>query len=65
MITRLLSRFGFEKRANGDPYWENYAALRTGRVESLRPADAPWPARAVKDQRDAQIHALGGETRPR
>lgn len=32
MITRLLSRFGFEKRANGDPYWENYAALRTGPV---------------------------------
>jgi len=42
-----------------------YAALRTGRVESLRPADAPWPARAVKEQRDARIHALGGETRPR
>lgn len=42
-----------------------YAALRTGRVDSLRRADAPWPARGVKKQRDARIHALGGETRPR
>lgn len=42
-----------------------YAALRTGRVDSLRTADAPWPARAVKDRRDVQIRALGGETRPR
>ncbi|WP_232467774.1 phage portal protein [Bordetella genomosp. 9] len=32
MIERLLSRFGFEKRANGDPYWENWQALRTGPV---------------------------------
>ncbi len=42
-----------------------YAALRTGRVDELRVADAPWPAREVKAVRDAQIHALGGETRPR
>lgn len=32
MITRLLSRLGFEKRANGDPYWENFAALQSGPV---------------------------------
>lgn len=30
MFTRLLSKFGFERRANGDTYWENFAALRTG-----------------------------------
>lgn len=30
MLTRLLNRLGFEKRSDGDPYWENYAALRTG-----------------------------------
>ncbi len=30
MITRLLSKMGFEKRANGDSYWETFAALRTG-----------------------------------
>lgn len=30
MITRLLSKLGFEKRTDGDPYWENYATLRTG-----------------------------------
>ena len=42
-----------------------YAALRTGRVDALRTAEAPWPAREVKGERDAQIHALGGETRPR
>ncbi|HHU37972.1 MAG TPA: NUDIX hydrolase [Propionibacterium sp.] len=42
-----------------------YAALRTGRVDTLREADAPWPAREVKAGRDAQIHELGGETRPR
>lgn len=29
MITRLLSRLGFEKRTDGDPYWQNFAALRT------------------------------------
>nr|WP_282005349.1 NUDIX hydrolase [Propioniciclava sinopodophylli] len=42
-----------------------YAALRTGRVDALRAADAPWPARDAKQARDARIHALGGETRPR
>ncbi|MDN5570724.1 MAG: NUDIX hydrolase [Propionibacteriaceae bacterium] len=42
-----------------------FAALRTGRLDALRPADAPWPAREAKDARDAQIHALGGQTRPR
>lgn len=30
MFTRLLSKMGFERRANGDNYWENFAALRTG-----------------------------------
>lgn len=30
MITRLLSRLGFERRTNGDNYWENFAALRNG-----------------------------------
>ncbi|MDO5684421.1 MAG: NUDIX hydrolase [Propionibacteriaceae bacterium] len=42
-----------------------YAALRSGRVDSLRAADAPWPARSVKEARDERIRALGGETRPR
>ena len=42
-----------------------YAALRTGRVDALRAADAPWPARDAKQARDARIHALGGESRPR
>ncbi|WP_415103816.1 NUDIX domain-containing protein [Propioniciclava sp.] len=42
-----------------------YAALRTGRVDALRTPGDPWPARAVKAARDAQIHALGGQTRPR
>lgn len=32
MFRRVMSRLGFEMRANGDPYWENYAALRTGPV---------------------------------
>lgn len=42
-----------------------FAALRTGRVDALRSAGAPWPAREVKAVRDTQIHTLGGETRPR
>lgn len=42
-----------------------YAALRTGRVDSLRQTEAPWKAREVKAERDARIHALGGQTRPR
>lgn len=32
MIKKLLSRFGFEKRADGDNYWENWQALRSGPV---------------------------------
>lgn len=33
LITRTLSALGFEKRAvNGDPYWSNFDALRTGSV---------------------------------
>lgn len=33
VITRTLSALGFEKRAvNGDPYWNNFEALRTGTV---------------------------------
>lgn len=33
IITRALSAIGFEKRAiNGDPYWSNFDALRTGAV---------------------------------
>ena len=42
-----------------------YGALRTGRADALRPADSPWPARDAKEARDARIHALGGQTRPR
>lgn len=40
-----------------------HTALRTGAVDALRPADAPWPARAVKQERDEAIRALGGRTR--
>ena len=33
LITRTLSLIGFEKRSNnGDPYWDNFSALRTGAV---------------------------------
>lgn len=32
MIKKLLSRFGFEKRADGDNYWENWQAIRSGPV---------------------------------
>lgn len=40
-----------------------HAALRSGRVDSLRSPDAPWPARAVKGSRDREIRSLGGRTR--
>ena len=40
-----------------------YAALRTGRVDSLRTPDAPWPARAVKAERDDLIRQRGGRPR--
>lgn len=42
-----------------------WGALRTGRVASLRDAEASWPAREVKSRRDEQIRAHGGQTRPR
>jgi hypothetical protein len=33
LVTRTLSALGFEKRSNnGDPYWDNFKALRTGAV---------------------------------
>lgn len=32
MLTRLLNRLGYEKRADGDPYWENWQTLRSGPV---------------------------------
>ncbi len=32
MIKKLLSHFGFEKRADGDNYWENWQSLRSGPV---------------------------------
>mgnify|MGYP005811831817 CR=1 FL=1 len=40
-------------------------ALREGRVDRLRPADAPWPARDVQNQRDGRLvgpadRGLGG-----
>ena len=42
-----------------------YAALSTGRIDTLRTPDAPWPARDAKRVRDEQIVALGGRPRPR
>lgn len=33
-------------------------AVETGRVDTLRPADAPWPARTAKLQRDAESVGL-------
>ncbi|WP_040161070.1 NUDIX domain-containing protein [Nigerium massiliense] len=35
-----------------------YTALRTGRVEQLRSADSPWPARDVKRRRDDELDAF-------
>ncbi len=32
LIERLAHRMGYERRADGDNYWENFAALRTGPV---------------------------------
>lgn len=34
MLTRLMNRLGFEKRSDGDPYWENFSAIRTGPVNA-------------------------------
>lgn len=34
MIGRLLSRLGYEKRANGDNYWETFATMRSGPVNA-------------------------------
>lgn len=35
-----------------------HAALRSGRVDTLRKPDAAWPARTVKDGRDTEIQSL-------
>ena len=33
LLEKTLSLIGYEKRAvNGDPYWSNFEALRTGAV---------------------------------
>jgi len=34
IITRIANIMGFEKRANGDPYWENFATLQSGPVNA-------------------------------
>ncbi|MYN11780.1 phage portal protein [Pusillimonas sp. TS35] len=34
MLSKILSHFGYEKRVNGDPYWENFGAIRTGPVNA-------------------------------
>ncbi|SBT29064.1 Hydrolase, NUDIX family [Propionibacterium freudenreichii] len=34
-------------------------AILDGRLDALRPADAPWPARAVRAERRKEIEALG------
>lgn len=34
LLTRVASALGFERRSDGDPYWENFAALRTGPVNA-------------------------------
>ena len=34
IITRIANSLGFEKRTNGDPYWDNFTALRTGPVNA-------------------------------
>ena len=34
LINRIASTLGFERRANGDPYWENFASLQTGPVNA-------------------------------
>ncbi len=37
LVERIASRFGFEKRSiPSDPYWSNFAALRTGAVTPQR-----------------------------
>ena len=30
-------------------------AIKQGRLDQLRPADADWPARMVKEQRDREL----------
>ena len=34
LITRIASTLGFERRANGDAYWENLSALQSGPVNA-------------------------------
>lgn len=36
-----------------------YGALKSGRLDDLRTPDAPWPARAAKRARDAELARLG------
>lgn len=38
-----------------------YAARESGRLDSLRPANAPWPARQVWAQRNAELASLGAD----
>lgn len=34
LLTRIANRLGFEKRTDGDPYWERHAALSAGPVNA-------------------------------
>jgi len=34
LITRIANTLGFEKRANGDNYWENFSTLQSGPVNA-------------------------------
>lgn len=36
LMSRILSRLGYEKRSNGDDYWENFAALRGSGLNPAR-----------------------------
>ncbi len=36
------------------------AAEATGRLDALRPADAPWPARGVWERRNRELAGLDG-----
>ncbi|MCS6490769.1 phage portal protein [Burkholderia thailandensis] len=36
LVDRMLNRFGFERRADGESYWENFATLRGTRMGPLQ-----------------------------
>lgn len=55
MLNTLLTRLGYEKRSNGDNYWENFAAIRTGAIGNAESVAAVYACVAAISETIASL----------